>query len=124
MKKLYKIFLEGNLIGETKLEKADASMGVVYGKITPFSEIISYSKLKAYCEKNEIGLIHNFPEEKLIGTSKIAEIKVLNENGIEIEGLGTHIEGMDKEGFEIHILGIAYPFYENEFPHHVKAYES
>ena len=30
---------------------------------------------------------------------------------------------MDNVGFEITIEGIPYPFYEEEFPHHRKAYE-
>jgi hypothetical protein len=29
---------------------------------------------------------------------------------------------MDREEFEISLEGIPYPFYEEEFPHHVKAY--
>ncbi len=31
------------------------------------------------------------------------------------------VSGMDSDSFDITIVGIAYPFYE-EFPHHVKAY--
>jgi hypothetical protein len=33
------------------------------------------------------------------------------------------ITGMDSEGFEISVLGIPYPFYEEEFPHHVEKYQ-
>ena len=29
---------------------------------------------------------------------------------------------MDSDTFDITVLGITYPFYEEEFPHHVKAY--
>jgi hypothetical protein len=29
---------------------------------------------------------------------------------------------MDSDVFEITILGISYPFFEEEFPHHVRAY--
>jgi hypothetical protein len=31
---------------------------------------------------------------------------------------------MKDEGYEISILGIPYPFYKEEFPHHVKEYEN
>ncbi len=31
---------------------------------------------------------------------------------------------MDNEEYEISISGIPYPFYEEEFPHHVKEYEN
>jgi len=29
---------------------------------------------------------------------------------------------MDSEGFEFHVLWYAYPFFEEEFPYHVKKY--
>ncbi len=32
------------------------------------------------------------------------------------------VSGMDSDSFDITIVGIAYPFNEEEFPHHIKAY--
>jgi hypothetical protein len=29
---------------------------------------------------------------------------------------------MDTDGFEINVIGIPYPFYEEQFPNHVKEY--
>lgn len=119
----YEIFLDNKLIGTTELEKADAPMGVVFGNVT-FDNIISgYDFLKAYCLTNNIEIITDYPDDKLIATADILKLKVVNPNGIEIKGQGINIDGMDNDVFEIIILGISYPFYEEEFPHHVKAYE-
>ena len=120
--KLYDIFLDNKKIGATELEKADAPMGVVFGHVT-FDDIISgYDFLKTYCVKNNIVIITDYPEDKLIGTANIPNLKVVNPNGIEIKGQVTNIEGMDSNVFEIVICGISYPFFEEEFPHHVKTY--
>ena len=67
-------------------------------------------------------MANDYPEDKLISTRTIDSLIIRNEQGIEIKGMGNQISGMDSEGFEISIEGIAYPFYEEEFPHHVKAY--
>jgi len=97
----YTITLDGKTIGKTKLEKADASMGVVFGMIIDINQKIDYAFIKSYCQNNEIGF-DDFPEDNLI--------------------FGNQISGTDEDGFEITIEGISYPFYEEEFPHHVKAY--
>nr|WP_315402741.1 hypothetical protein [uncultured Sphingobacterium sp.] len=120
--KQYDILLDNKKIGATELEKADAPMGVVFGRVT-FDLIISgYDFLKTYCVKNNIVIITDYPEDKLIGTADIPNLKVVNSNGIEIRGQVTNIEGMDSDGFDIIICGISYPFFEEEFPHHVKTY--
>ncbi len=97
-------------------------MGVVFG-IIRFTNIISgYDFLKKYCLENNTELADHYPEDKLISTRTIENLKVRNENGIEIKGLGNQISGMDGDEFEITLEGVAYPFFEEEFPHHVKAY--
>lgn len=118
----YDIFLDDLIIGTTELEKADAPMGVVFGQIQ-FNNIISgYDFFKKYCLENNIELADDYPEDKLISTRTIDNLKVINENGVEIKGLGNQISGMDGDEFEITIEGVAYPFFEDEFPHHVKKY--
>lgn len=120
--KRYDILLDDKIVGTTELEKADAAMGVVFGNIT-FDRIISgYDFLKTYCLTNNIEIVTDYPDDKLIATADISNLKVLKPNGIEIKGQGTSISGMDNDFFEITILGISYPFFEEEFPHHVKAY--
>ena len=62
--------------------------------------------------------------DKIISTMSISELKVTNESGIEITGIGNQISGMDHEEYKIEIFGIPYPFYEEEFPHHVAEYKT
>jgi hypothetical protein len=59
----------------------------------------------------------------MISTKTIDSLKIVNDNGIEIKGVGNQINGMDRDEYEITIEGVAYPFYEEEFSHHVKAYD-
>jgi len=118
--KIYKIVLEGEEIGSSKLEKADAPMGVAFGKLLFNNSSFGYDKIKEYCLKNNIELASDYPEDKMISTMSISELRVINENGIEIKGIGNQITGMDNEEYEISIFGISYPFYEEEFPHHVE----
>ncbi len=120
-KKRYDIFLDGKIIGTTALEKADAPMGVVFGQIH-FSNIdVDYNFIKRYCLENNIELVNDYPEDKLISTHTIENLKVVNEKGVEIKGLGNQISGMDGDEFEITVNGVTYPFFEEEFPHHVSA---
>jgi hypothetical protein len=119
--KRYNIFLDDKIIGTTELEKADAPMGVVFGQIH-FTKIISgYDFFRNYCLENNIELANDSPEDKLISTRTIKSLKVISESGMEIKGLGNQISGMDGE-FEIILEGVSYPFFEEEFPHHLKAY--
>ena len=120
--KQYDILLDNKKIGATELEKADAPMGVVFGRVTFDNIVSSYDFLKTYCVKNNIVIITDYPEDKLIGTANIPNLKVVNPNGIEIKGQVTNIEGMDSDVFEIIICGVPYPFFEEEFPRHVKTY--
>ena len=123
MNKLYKIVLDGKEVGSTKLEKADAPMGVAFGLIE-FNEIESpYQFFKDYCLKNGIMINTDDPDFEFIDTQVIPKLKVFRQDGLEIKGeAGNHISGMKEEGYEISVLGIGYPFYEEEFLHHVKAY--
>lgn len=122
--KRYDISLDDKIIGMTEFEKADAPMGVVFGLIHFTKIILGYEFLKKYCLENNIELAEDYPEDKLISTRTIENLKVRNENGIEIKGLGNQISGMDGNEFEITLEGVAYPFFEEEFPHHVKAYNN
>ena len=124
MKNKYKIILENEEIGTTDFEKADAPMGVVLGKLTFIKPHFNYDFLKKYCLKNNIEITMDYPEDKVISTSTIPKLKVLNQNGIEIKGIGNQIIGMDNEEYQIEIFGIAYPFYGEEFPNHVAEYKT
>ena len=62
-----------------------------------------------------------FPDEKFISTQTIPTLKVLNETRTEIKGIVCYFAGVDSDGYEINIIGVPYPFLEEEFPHHVNA---
>jgi hypothetical protein len=122
MNKFYKILLDGKEIGTTQLEKADAPMGVAFGEIQFSSEEVGYEYLLSYCKEKNI-LISEYPEDNFFQTHESVEsLKILNEDGIEIKGLGNQLSVIKDETYEISVQGIPYPFYEEEFPHHVKAY--
>jgi hypothetical protein len=114
---IYTIFLDNKKIGTSALEQADASMGVVLGKVNFIEVNLNYTFFSSYCKINSIK-VEEFQEDKFISTQTIPELKVYNQREVEIKGIGCYIEGMDSEGFEINIIGIPYPFYEEEFPHH------
>ena len=120
--KHYNILLGDHRIGTTELEKADAPMGVVFGKVM-FDKIVSdYDFFINYCINNDIKIIADYPADCFIATADIPNLKVIDPSGIEIKGQGANIEGMDSDIFEVTIFGVPYPFFENEFPHHVSAY--
>ena len=104
MNKTYIILLNGLLIGTTELEKADAPMGVVFGLIE-FSGIESpYEFFKKYCLDKQIELASDYPEDKMISTMSISELKITSDNGIEIKGVGNQITGMDNEEYEMNLV--------------------
>lgn len=119
----YDIFLDHEIIGKTELEKADVPMGVVFGVIGFTNTILGYDFFKKYCLENNIEIADDYPEDKLISTRTIKNLVVKNNYGIEIASLGNQISGMDNDEFEITLEGIDHQFFEEEFPHHVKAYE-
>ncbi|WP_289046159.1 hypothetical protein [uncultured Olleya sp.] len=121
----YNIVLGGKEIGTSKLEKADAPMGVAFGQIKFNGIETPYQFIKEYCLKNNIVINIDDPEFEFIDTQVISELKVFRQDGFEIKGVaGNTITGMKDEGYEISILGIGYPFYDEEFPHHVEHYRN
>ena len=124
MNKIYNLHLNGILIGTSELEKGDAPMGVVLGELKFSESNFGYEYIKKYCVEKNIKLAYDYPEDKMISTMSISELKITNQNGIEIIGIGNQISGMDNEEYEISIFGIPYPFYKEEFPHHVESYEN
>lgn len=120
MDKVYNIFLKDKRIGTTKLEFGDPPMGVVFGEISFIVNAEPYDFLKAYSEANKIEFT-DYPDDKFISIQEIPDLKVADDKGNEIKGLGNLITSVP-ESSEISIVGIAYPFYGEEFSHHVKAY--
>jgi len=84
--------------------------------------MLGYDFLKEYCKKNKIELADDYPEDKLISSMTIKNLKIFNENGVEIKGMGNQISILNDEEFEISIIGIISEFYKIEFPHHHEKY--
>ena len=123
MSKKYILCLDGKRIGVTHFESADAPMGVVMGVID-FEGIESpYLFFRNYCEENNIVINEDDPEYEAIFTQSIDGLRVFNEDGVEIKGVGATVSGFKEEGYYIDVFGIPYPFYREEFPHHREAYE-
>lgn len=123
MTKEYKVFYKGELIGTTLLEKADPPMGVVYGELIVADLTSTYDRFLEMFKNAEIAL-DEYPEDGLFSTfESIKDLKVMNSEGIEIKGVGNQITFARAVLCEVSILGVSYPFYGEEFPHHVKAYE-
>jgi hypothetical protein len=123
MDKKYRIELDGNLVGYTYFESADAPMGAVIGKIQ-FEGISSpYSLFKNHCVEHGVSLNEDDPEIEAIFTQSIGGLRVYRDDGHEIKGAGATIIGFKQEGYEIDVFGISYPFYGEEFKHHWEAYQ-
>jgi hypothetical protein len=118
---MYRVHLDGKEIGTTLLEHADAPMGVVFGKISFSITSSPYKFIHDYCQAHNIPVSYLEPDVELIHTEVIPELRVFRADNTEISGLGCCIEGMKDDGYDITILGISYPFYAEEFPHHCKA---
>ncbi|WP_203296741.1 hypothetical protein [Luteirhabdus pelagi] len=118
MRKKYDIELEGQRIGQTEFEFADPPMGVIYGKLNFIDFESPYKLIKEYCLQNDIEINTDYPEDKFINTSIIPELKIFDLNKNVIKGDGAHIIGLEKNGFEIHVLGINSNLMKTEFRHH------
>lgn len=96
-------------------------MGCVLGQIKLNDTKFGHDFFKEYCLKNKIEF-DNYEDEKIISTRDIPNLKVVDVNNIVIKGLSCFIDGMDSDAFYINLEGIPYPFYEEEFPNHVRTY--
>lgn len=122
MAREYIIELDGQRIGTTALEKHDAPMGVVLGTIRLEGHASGYDLFKRHCATHGVE-VDDQPDVRCLITQFMTGVRVLSPEGAEIKGTGITVSGFDDDEWEISVLGIPYPFYGTEFPHHVKAYE-
>jgi len=122
---MYRVELNGNVIGETQLESADPPMGVVGGKVAFKIADDPYLLIKCHRQTQSTPINQDEEEIGLIDSQNIASLKVFRIDGVEITDVtGAAISGFREDGYMITILGVPYPFYEEEFPHHCAAYEA
>ncbi len=121
--KIYKILLDDKLLGTTKLEFGAPPMGVAFGQMDFAEKSIGYDYIKQYCIDNLIEIQTDYPNDKLISTGQIANLKVYNSENFELVGIGNNLEGMDSDNYTKTILGLDSQVYEREFPEHIAEYE-
>jgi hypothetical protein len=122
MSEIYYLEVDEKRIGYTEFEYADPPMGVVYGKII-FDEIkFPYEFFKNHCVKYNIQINLDDPNERLIDTVIIPQLKVFLQNGEELTGWGGAVTGMESDGFEIQFGGISSELMQTEFEHHYAKY--
>jgi hypothetical protein len=125
MSGVYYIEIDKKRIGYTKFEYADPPMGVVHGKIIFENIKFPYDFLKNYCANNNVQMNADFPDERLIHTVIIPQLKVFFENGDELLGWGGAIRGIEPDDFEIEFGGVSSELMKAEFKHHyIKYYEN
>jgi hypothetical protein len=122
--KKYRIQLNSQLIGYTQFESADPPMGCVNGKVEFDPSIEPYAFFSKHCKANNLPVNEDDPDGKVIFTQTIPGLVAITPDGEAIEAVGAVIQGFEAEGYEIDVIGIPYPFYETEFPHHVESYEN
>lgn len=120
--KVYHIELNGNIIGSSKLEFADVSMGIIFGKINFINIKSPYHFLREYCIKNKIVLNDNDNKLCLLDTQIIPNLKIYSENKINIETTGISISGMNDDVFQIFLYGINSKEMQNKFSNHFENY--
>lgn len=110
--KFYQIFKDEILIGRSKLENGDAPMGIAHGEFIPTDKFNQYRSQFEIIDSDYRRL-----EGLTLKTSKGIEVKCSMGKVIIEYG------DIDKPfNLEFTALGIASPFYEKLFPHHVKVY--
>lgn len=97
-------------------------MGVVQGKVSFHASVTPFQLFLNYCYAHAITPNGADPELEFIDTPFIPDLRVIRDDGMEIRGQGCCIIGFKDDGYEIIIVGVPYPFYAEEFPHHCKAY--
>lgn len=117
----YMVFLNGEKIGDTRLEYGDPPMGVVFGALV--SDLVNYQFLKGYCTNHKIAVHYEDAEVELIGTGNIPRLLVMSVKGVEIEAQVQSISGSSLDGFQITLEGIGSELYHQLFIHHLLEYE-
>ncbi len=110
----FHVFAKGDLVGETELEYGDPPMGVAFGAMMPTDEYMKYQSIF---------------EEKDFEKIESLDLRVVSKDGKALEPCaGIAVEDFSKEMgetcIEVSVLGLDGIIYEEQFSHHIAAYES
>lgn len=122
MEKRYILKLDNEIIGYTKFEHADVSMGVIHGKVMLEGIFSPYAFFRDHCVKFNVQINSDFQKEKFISTQIIPQLEIFFENGDQLKGWGGAIAGMEPDDFEIDFYGITSEIMQTEFNHHFAKY--
>ncbi|MFH6964173.1 hypothetical protein ACHRVK_17425 [Flavobacterium plurextorum] len=86
MEKRYILKLDNKIIGYTKFEHADVSMGVIHGKVILEGIFSPYVFFRDHCVKFNVQISSDFQKEKFISTQIIPQLEVFLENGDQLKG--------------------------------------
>lgn len=99
-------------------------MGVASGILQLTTDECPFELLRSHCEHAAVPINSLDVEVQFIDTQVIPDLKVYRSDGLEIVSeVGACITGMEEEGYQISVLGIPYPFYEEEFARLRQAYD-
>ncbi|MDO6387044.1 hypothetical protein, partial [Uliginosibacterium sp. 31-12] len=109
--KIFTVYCDNTLVGQTELENGDPPMGVAFGRFIPAE---AYGAIQKQC-------IENHSDQSALNLT----VRTPNNETIQCVGVGILdcSPGAGEEGIEINVLGISHPPYEDLFPHHVAGYE-
>ena len=114
----YFIELEDKIISTTKFEYADVSMGMVYGKVDFINTPSPYTFFKSFCQKFNIELAADYPDNKLLTTRIIPQLKIYNSKQEHIRGEG-YFTGMNNNDFQIEFRVYNFTTFKKEFQYHL-----
>ncbi len=121
--KVYQVKFDGMVIGATRFESGDPTRGVVAGALLEYDKPLKYDFFVDLINK---GVFINVDHErtlKFINVNAIDRVTVHLDDGSQVIGInGVHFVSIDDKHFIVTLIGINFPFYAEEFPHHCKTY--
>ena len=111
----FAVYSEGTLVGHSALEGGDPPMGVAIGR---FSPLPTYGQIQS----RVVAAFDSAQEHlNLTVVDTQSGLTVPAEAGVQILDASADL---GPDGLEVHVLGIAYPLYEQLFPGRYAAYEA
>jgi hypothetical protein len=112
----FEIYSNGTLIGHSDLEHGDPPMGVAAGRFMPLP---AYEQIRGAVPMDLAESVLPSQDHLNLAVREAGGKELVSSGGVQITD---YSEAVGPEGFQVEILGIGYPLYEELFPQHVAAY--